>query len=239
MDNNQDLNDIASLFKNKYGALLNDPNSQVVPDYHPQKTSIPHMETTQHVKFSDEEILNAIFKLKPGISADNIHSSYLKLGSNNLFEFLKMFLNSMLAHSYVPKILLEGSVKPRVKNRFGSRIDSANYRPVMTSSVILKVLELCLEPHLRKYLQLDTSQFGFRNNTSTTMAACIFKENIRHYTDNGSKVFCAFLDLKAAFDKVNHKKTFKKIRCCWPTQVSYQSDSDTLRRSGGSCIDKR
>ena len=90
------------------------------------------METTHHIKLNDEEILNAIFKLKPGISADNIHSSHLKLGSNNLIEFLKVFFNSMIAHSYVPKILLEGCVKPRIKNKFGSRIDSTNYRPVMT-----------------------------------------------------------------------------------------------------------
>ena len=43
------------------------------------------------------------------------------------------------------------------------------------------------------------------------MTACIFKENIRHYTDNGSKVFCTFLDLKAAFDKVNHEKPLRKL----------------------------
>ena len=36
------------------------------------------------------------------------------------------FINSMLAHSYIPKILLEGSVKPGVKNPFGSRTDSTN-----------------------------------------------------------------------------------------------------------------
>ena len=73
----------------------------------------------------------------------------------------------------------------------------------MISSNFLKLLEYCLLSKFDKYLNLNSRQFGFRKNTSCLMATTILKETVAHYTNNGSNVYCTFVDLKKAFDRVN------------------------------------
>ena len=212
LDNTIGDENIAEVFKEKYKVVLNDLNSNSLPkNYYETISSSKAHAGLEMESFSEDDILHAIKRLNPGSSLDNIHSSHLKEASPSLIVFLKHFYNHILKHSYVPEKLLQGRIKPRIKNKFGPRDKSSNYRPVMTSSVVLKTLELCVEPKLMKHIKLDRAQFGFRKNTSTIMAIHLLKETIGSYTSNGNSVFCAFLDLKSAFDKVNHKKLIMKL----------------------------
>ena len=47
-------------------------------------------------------------------------------------------------------------------------------------------------------------QFGFRKFHSTETATCYFLENIKSLLDQGGFVAAVFLDLKHAFDTINH-----------------------------------
>ena len=53
--------------------------------------------------------------------------------------------------------------------------------------------------------KLHPMQFGFRANHSTETANCFFVENIKSKLDKGGIVGAIFLDLKKAFDTVNHE----------------------------------
>ena len=171
--------DISKHFKEKYEPVLNDPVSCQLPSDYFEKVTRYKQTWKEFDEISESEIINALDKLKGGASVDKIHSSHLKQCCNRVVNFLKTFFNAMISHSYIPSMLLEGQVKPTLKNKFGKRYESSNFRPVMTSSVILKTLELCLEPRLQTFINLNLSQFGFRKATSTTMAVCLFKETLR------------------------------------------------------------
>ena len=54
------------------------------------------------------------------------------------------------------------------------------------------------------YLSTSDYQFGFKRKSSTSHAIHCLKESINYYTQNGSNVFCSFLDASKAFDRLVH-----------------------------------
>ena len=81
----------------------------------------------------------------------------------------------------------------------------------MTSSVFYKLLEHCILKHITPYVHLDDRQHGFRQNYSTTTACFILKETVLDYKKSNSNVHACFIDLKKAFDNVNHDVLMNKL----------------------------
>jgi len=54
-------------------------------------------------------------------------------------------------------------------------------------------------------------QFGFKENRSTDMRTMLLKESVSYYVNNGSSVFCTFLDASKAFDRVAYCQLFRLL----------------------------
>ena len=132
---------------------------------------------------------------------------FLKKMSDSLHVLFSCFMNACYSHCFVPENLLCGDVNPNIKDTKGNSTDSANYRPVMQSSCLLKLFEIHLLGILEEKLIFNNRQFGFRKNTSTADACLILKETIYKYISKGNdSVYCLFVDLSKAFDNVDHIK---------------------------------
>ena len=90
-----------------------------------------------------------------------------------------------------------------------------NYRPVSILSQFSKILErlFCnrLENYIEKNKILNDSQYGFRNHGSTAMAIIDLIEYVTTALDKKKHVMGIFIDLKKAFDTIDHEILMKKL----------------------------
>jgi len=112
---------------------------------------------------------------------------------------------------YVPNCFCKGIIVPRVKDKSADITDINNYRGITLSSVIAKVLEMCLVELLSDYLQTSVLQFGFKKQLGCSNAIYALSSVIEFFTKNGSTINACFLDLSKAFDKVNHYDLHLKL----------------------------
>ena len=161
--------------------------------------------------FSKTDINEGIGKLKCSIGMDGIHSNHLKFCSDSFSELLTQLFTSFIVHHFVPGNLTKGLINPTVKDKFGDLTCSDNYRPVMQSSVILKLFEYCILKKISPYIELSDSQHGFRSNHSTATACAVLKETIFNYHESHSDVYGCFIDISKAFDSVDHNILMNKL----------------------------
>ena len=90
-----------------------------------------------------------------------------------------------------------------------------NFRPIsilpQISKYFEKIIKFRLVNFLNKYSIIDKSQYGFRKNMSTGDALADVIETINDHLQNLKKCSVVSIDLKKAFDTVDHNILFKKL----------------------------
>jgi hypothetical protein len=100
---------------------------------------------------------------------------------------------------------------PIIKDKLGDKNDINNYRGITLIALISKLFELVLLDICEERLVTSDLQFGFKANSGCNHAIFVMTEVVKYFLDNGNSVFLAALDLKKAFDRVNHFKLFTSL----------------------------
>ena len=116
--------------------------------------------------------------------------------------------------------MLKGEFSPTIKDSGRSKFLSSNYRPVMSSTIFMKVFEYCLLPALQQNIKLSSRQYGFCSGVGCIDSAILLKEVIKHYNSKKSNLFCCLIDMSKAFDRINIDKLIQKlIKTSVPTNI--------------------
>ena len=189
---------------------LNDRFSQAYQDYREKHATACDCNSFR-ITLSDT--IDALGAMKGGKCADEsgISAEHLHFAPLNLLIRLTLLFNSMLKHAFVPRQFQLGFIVPIIKNQQGNHSDTSNYRGITISPIISKLLEHILKTVFFAYLSTSNMQFGFKRSSSTSHALHCMKQTVNYYVNNGSRVFCCFLDASKAFDRVVHSGLFLKL----------------------------
>ena len=145
-----------------------------------------------------------------------LYPFYINFGFVYLYPlciFISNFGFVYLYPSSFPDQWKVARVTPLYKS--GKRNIPGNYRPISVLPAISKVMERILYNQLYNYLTkfrlLSTSQFGFRKSHST--ATALLDCTNEWYVNLDRKLFnlIVFIDLKKAFDTVDHHILLEKL----------------------------
>ena len=124
-------------------------------------------------------------------------------------------INKSLSSGVMPAMCKKALVTPIYK-REGDKLDPGNYRPISILPILGKCIEFFVNQKLTEYINdnhiLNDRQFGFRKDNSTTYLMLELFDKIYSSKEKGKKPAVIFLDIKKAFDTVNHNILLKKLK---------------------------
>ena len=139
------------------------------------------------------------------------NSDCIKRTPASLFQHLSLMMKCFLIHGHVSQVLLLATMVPLIRNKLGDSETSDNYRPIALSSVILKIFDWIALLLFGENLGFDDLQFNYQQNCSTTMCTWLMVESTNYFLRNGSNVYSCFMDMRKAFDTVQHSKLFQNL----------------------------
>ena len=167
-------------------------------------------QTVSHSKVF--KLLEALVTSK-ATGVDEIPARILKLAAPVIINSITKIFNCSIVTGYFPLDWKIARVTPLHKK--GSKNLMENYRPIPILPIISKVFERILYDQFYEYLTsnnlLSKQQFGFRrfHSTMSTLLDCTNEWYIN--MDRGLYNLVVFLDLKKAFDTVDHVLLLAKL----------------------------
>ena len=140
---------------------------------------------------------------------------HIKSSFNDMWPIYLRLFNIILESRIVPDCWTLGVIKPIYKHK-GSKEDSSYYRPITLVSCIRKFFTIVLSARLNKFAEymdiINTTQTGFRKGFSTIDNMFILYRLIELPNSKKKKLFCAFIDLKQAFDTIWRDGLWQKLQ---------------------------
>ena len=215
-----DSNEIADAFNDYFSNIgpdladqinFNDNNRSYL-DYLPNLNNNATFQLRE-TNFSTVFTLLSTLSRSKATGLDKISSRLLRECPDLIIESLCLIFNRSITTGIFPHEWKCAKVVPIHKQ--GKRNCVDNYRPISIVPVVAKVFERIIYDQVHSFISenrlLTNCQSGFRGLHSTVTALLEATNEWAYNIDNGNVNAVMFLDLKKAFDTVNHEILLSKL----------------------------
>ena len=126
-------------------------------------------------------------------------------------------INLSISFGTYPTKLKMAKIIPIFKAEDNTNVN--NYRPISLLSNLNRIFEKLVYSRMESFIEqnkiLSPSQYGFRKVHSTQCAILDIVSTIQKKMDKRLFSRGVFIDLKTAFDTVDHKNSFAQVRALW------------------------
>ena len=154
------------------------------------------------------------FKSSQGFGMDNISSFFFRIGMPIIAKGLSQIFNMSLSTREVPDNWKVARVAPIYK--CGSSSENSNYRPISVLPVVSRLFEKLIYEQLYTYRNnnnlLFSGQSGFQSFHSVLTSLLKCSNDWYLNIDKGQYTSVTFIDLRKAFDTVDHKILLQKLK---------------------------
>ena len=163
---------------------------------------------------NNSEVLKEINQLKNKATID-IRVSLLKYVKQQIVNGLVIVFSKSFEEGCFPELLKIEKVIPIHKSE--DRTDPSNYRPISLLSVFNKLLERLMYNRSALFFQKNmksstNTSLASEKNHATNIAVTEVTNYIYKSLDEGNYVFGTYIDLKKAFDTVQHQILLYKLQ---------------------------
>ena len=162
--------------------------------------------------FEVEELCRSLAPRK-GMGWDGVSPRVIRGVARELSGSLSRLFNCCMRGGFYPACFKVARVVPVFKG--GDPTEFSNYRPVSVLPVLSQLFERVLQKRLVAFFDrhrvIVPGQYGFRAGHSTSMAVLDMVERVRGAWEKGDVSLGVFIDLKKAFDTVDHQLLLGKL----------------------------
>jgi hypothetical protein len=201
--------EISNIFNNFFSSCATDVLKTLESSGEPTVETSP-LESMKLDPPGIQEIATIIKTMKNNSAPghDGITPKVIKCLSKELLPLIHHLTSCIFETGLYPVGLKIATITPIFKSGNKSNVD--DYRPISVLPILNKIVERIIHRRLQKFCcdhlnLLYSHQFGFRARSNTTVAALELCNMIQRGIDEKKIVSVVFMDLKKAFDIVDHE----------------------------------
>ena len=214
VDDDDIVNKFVDYFVNASSNLTDEGSKKLKENYYSRRPAYCGSPNLDNYNIDAELVDIVVHHLKRGKAAglDGITVEHILHCHPVIYTLLSKLFNLLLKYGFVPNEFGRSYTVPLPKCIVINKVLSTDdFRGISISPVVSKIFENCILNRYGSFLGTSDCQFGFKKEIGCSHAIYSLRCVIDSYINSGSTVNLCALDLKKAFDKVNHHGLYLKL----------------------------